>query len=98
MTTTETGLEVTLLDLGCMDLIGERPYDYANDMSVESLERMCMESCHLAPELSCGGKASSATDVYSFGRFIKICDIDNNTLWDLATKAMDRDPEKRPSL
>ena len=98
VTLTNTDVEVILLDLGCMIRFGSRPFARHINRKVKSLERMCMMSCHIAPELIYGGKASSASDVYSFADLVEYCRLYNTTLSGLVTKARNRDPEKRPSL
>ena len=93
------GVEVTLLDLGCMTRVGGRPYGFNSRKDPERLKEKCNMYKHLAPEAVYGKQVTAASDVFSLGRLVeRVVGTRDRVLCNLRARAAKSDPRDRPSL
>ena len=97
----ESGVDVTLLDLGYMTPIGGQPYRQNNLKSSAELDVLCEDFSWLAPEAIRGEEVSPASDVWSLGGIVNLyweLYEDNEALVDLVIRTQEIDPNSRPFL
>ena len=96
----ESGVDVTLLDLGYMTPIGGQPYRQNNLKSSAELDVLCEDFSWLAPEAIRGEEVSPASDVWSLGSMLIYHKLyeGNGALVDLLIQSQMIDPNSRPFL